>query len=152
MVHYRLATHSDLPQVSGLLCEIMQSHNVEPPGEPALSECLTKILASQDHLFLVAERDDRLVGLCALLFSMSTWSAAPTCEIQDLIVTDSQRRQGLGRGLVDAASELAKARGCVRLFMLAEYWNLDAHAFYRRLGLAEETHLDFERDLRLPLA
>jgi hypothetical protein len=42
----------------------------------------------------------------------------------------------------------ARARGCSRLFLLAEPWNLEAHAFYRSLGLSEKTCLYFERDLR----
>ncbi len=48
---------------------------------------------------------------------------------------------------MSAAEAIARARGCSRLFLLAESWNLDAHAFYRSLGLAEKTCLYFERDL-----
>lgn len=150
MVRYRLAGPADLPQVLELLHEIMEFHGIVPPADTELSTCIGTILDSKDHCFLVADQDGRLLGMCALLFSMSTWSAGPTCELQDLIVTASQRGQGVGRGLVDAASEMARQRGCARVFMLAEYWNLEAHAFYRRLGLAEETNLDFERDLRAP--
>ena len=148
MVLYRRAVHSDLPKIIALLREIMEHHGVTPPAPAGLSACVAAILDSDHHGFLVAEEQGRLLGMCALLFSMSTWSAAPVCEVQDLVVTRDARGRGIGRALVDAASRLAQERGCTRLFLLAEYWNLPAHAFYRRLGLAEETNLDFERDLR----
>ncbi len=86
--------------------------------------------------------------MCALVFSISTWSASPVCELQDVIVTEEYRREDVGRGLIAAAEEIARARGCSRLFLLAESWNLGAHAFYRSLGLSEKTCLYFERDLR----
>jgi GNAT superfamily N-acetyltransferase len=151
MTLYRRAVQSDLTQVIALLREIMEFHEVVPPRAADLSACVATILASQDHMFLVAEEDGRLLGMCALLFSTSTWAAAPVCEIQDLIVTKQRRGDDVGRGLVEAAGEIARARGCTRLFLLAEYWNLQAHAFYRSLGLAEKTCLDFERDLRAEL-
>jgi GNAT superfamily N-acetyltransferase len=151
MTLYRRAVQSDLTQVIALMREIMDFHEVVPPHAADLSACVATILASQDHMFLVAEEDGRLLAMCALLFSMSTWSAAPVCEIQDLIVTKQRRGDDVGRGLVEAAGEIARARGCTRLFLLAEHWNLQAHAFYRSLGLAEKTCLDFERDLRAEL-
>jgi GNAT superfamily N-acetyltransferase len=85
--------------------------------------------------------------MCALLFTISTWSASLVCELQDVIVTEHYRRESVGQGLVAAAEEIARARGCNRLFLLAESWNLGAHAFYRSLGLQEKTCLYFERDL-----
>jgi N-acetylglutamate synthase-like GNAT family acetyltransferase len=151
MTVYRRAVQSDLTQVLALLCEIMEHHDVTPPPAADLSECVTTIIASPDHMFIVAEENGRLLGMCAVLFSMSTWSAAPVCEVQDLIVGKKTRGADVGRSLVEAAGALARARGCTRLFLLAEYWNLQAHAFYRSLGLAEKTCLDFERDLRDPL-
>jgi len=151
MITYRPAVPADLPQITALLREIMEYHDVPPPEAAALDACVTAILGAKEHLFLVADEEGRLVGMCALLFSMSTWSAAPVCEIQDFVVTRSRRRQDVGRGLMQAADAIARGRGCVRLFLLAEYWNLDAHAFYRRLGLSEQTCLDYERDLRTDL-
>jgi GNAT superfamily N-acetyltransferase len=96
---------------------------------------------------LVAESQGDLVGMCALIFSYSTWSATLVCELQDVVVTASHRRSRVGQGLVNAAEAVARARGCDRLFLMAEAWNLEAHAFYRGLGLAEKTCLYFERDL-----
>jgi N-acetylglutamate synthase-like GNAT family acetyltransferase len=151
MIIYRRAALSDLDQVLALLRELMEYHDVVPPQAAALSDCVCAILGDQDHMFLVAEQDGRVIGMCALVFSLSTWAAAPVCEVQDLIVTREHRGSGLGRGLVQAAGESARARGCTRFYLLAEYWNLQAHAFYRRLGLAEQTCLDFERDLRIGL-
>ena len=95
----------------------------------------------------VAVPAGRIVGMCALVFTVSTWSAATVCELQDVIVTEGYRREDVGRGLLAAAEETARARGCSRLFLLAESWNLGAHAFYRNARMMEKTCLYFERDL-----
>lgn len=151
MITYRQATQSDAEQVLSLLEEIMAHHGVTPPEPARLQVTLSVISAAPDHTLLVAEADGHLVGMCALLFSESTWSASPVCELQDVLVTQGHRRTDVGRGLVQTAEGLARARGCSRLFLLAESWNFDAHAFYRSLGLAEKTCLYFERDLRSDL-
>jgi GNAT superfamily N-acetyltransferase len=152
MITYRRATLPDTPHVLALLEEIMEHHGVALPEPDRLSATVSAIQDAPDHLLLVAEDGGRLVGMCALIFSQSTWSASLVCELQDVLVTLSHRRSDVGRGLVETAEEIARARGCSRLFLLAEYWNLDAHAFYRSLGLAEKTCLYFERDLRAGLS
>lgn len=126
----------------------MAHHGVVPPEPERLSAVVSTIIAARDHMFLVAEDEDDLVGMCTLVFSQSTWSAALVCELQDVVVTQDHRRAEVGRGLMRTAEEVAQARGCSRLYLLAEYWNLDAHAFYRNLGWAEKSCLYFERDLR----
>jgi GNAT superfamily N-acetyltransferase len=157
MITYRPATQSDVPAVKSLLAEIMRLHGVSPPGPDRLAAVVDAILsapaqgpddrAAPHHSILVAESRGRTIGMCALVFSLSTWSAAPVCEVQDLVVAEGHRRGDVGRGLIEAAQDVARDRGCTRLFLLAESWNLDAHAFYRSLGLAEKTCLYFERDL-----
>jgi GNAT superfamily N-acetyltransferase len=147
MITYRQAVSSDAAQMLSLLAEIMEHHGVTPPEPERLGATVSAILASSGHLLLVADSRGSLVGMCALVFSQSTWSASLVCELQDVLVTRSHRRSEVGRGLIQAAEAIARDRGCKRLFLLAEYWNLDAHAFYRDLGLTEKTCLYFERDL-----
>ncbi|MBC7293961.1 MAG: GNAT family N-acetyltransferase [Thermoleophilia bacterium] len=147
MVTYREATAQDTAALLDLLREIMAHHGVPAPGDKHLVAVVQQVLAAPHHVFLVAEVEGAVVGMCNLIFSFSTWSAAPVCEVQDLVVTKSFRRQGIGRGLLEAAARMARTRGCRRLFLLAEVWNLEAHRFYRAAGMSEKTCLYFEQDL-----
>jgi GNAT superfamily N-acetyltransferase len=147
MITFRQAAPTDTARLLPLLGEIMEHHGVVPPAPDRLAATVNAILASPSHSLLVADSQGDLVGMCALIFSYSTWSASLVCELQDVVVTASHRRGRVGRGLVSAAEAAARARGCDRLFLLAEAWNLEAHAFYRGIGLAEKTCLYFERDL-----
>jgi len=148
MITIRPAGPADLAQVVSLIHELMHHHGVQPPDTVSLTASVSAIFKASDHVLLVAEEEGRAIGLCALLFSISTWSASPVCELQDVLVTEDRRRADIGRGLIEHAQQIARTRGCARFFLLAEYWNLEAHAFYRSLGLSEKTCLYFERDLR----
>jgi N-acetylglutamate synthase-like GNAT family acetyltransferase len=150
MIVYRQATPADVPAILDLLREIMSHHGVAPPDPRRLAAAVSGIISSSDHCFLIADAEGGVIGMCALLFSISTWSASPVCELQDVVVTASHRREDVGRGLINAAERVARARNCTRLFLLAEGWNLGAHAFYRNLGMDEKTCLYFERDLSAP--
>ncbi len=153
-VVFRPAQPQDLAGIESLLVEIMTHHGVQPPSEAGLRETIRRILEGAgattrpDHCFLVGEQAGEVVACCALLFSLSTWSAGERCELQDVVVTGRRRGEGIGRRLIDAAAGIARARGCVYLFLTAEAENLSGHAFYRSLGLHEKAVLYFERDLR----
>ena len=149
-VIYREATAEDAGALGALLLEIMDDHGARPPASDKLALVIRDVLAAADHTFMVAEAGGRIVGMCALIFSLSTWSAAPVCELQDVIVARSARRAQIGRGMLRAAERLAKERGCARLFLSAESWNLGARAFYSELGFSEKTCSYFERDLLAP--
>ena len=147
MITYRQATTADSAEVVSLLAEIMQHHGVAVPDASSLDSVVRSALDSAYHSFLLAQDGEVVVGMCALVFTYSTWSAALVCELQDVVVREESRRTSVGRGLLLAAEEVARLRGCARLFLLAESWNLAAQAFYRSLDLSEKTCLYFERDL-----
>jgi GNAT superfamily N-acetyltransferase len=149
-ISYRFAGPGDAANLVALLQEIMAEHSVVSPERDRLLEALDSVLAAGgQHRFLLAETLQGIVGMCAMLFSMSTWSAAITCELQDVVVTATARRHGVGRAIVETAARLAQEEGCRRIVLLAEAWNLEAHAFYRALGFSEKTCLVFERDLQV---
>lgn len=145
---YRPASARDVPDMIGLLRQVMEHHEVAPPPPATMRRTLTTLLASSTHhRFLVAAGPDGLVAMCALIFTTSTWAADRACELQDVVVARDARGQGVGRALLDAAATLARQEGCNRLVLTSEAWNLGAHAFYRELGFEEKTCVYFERDL-----
>jgi GNAT superfamily N-acetyltransferase len=147
-MHYRRATAADLGALADLLAEIMTIHGLDPPANDRLVGVLETAMAQPSHEFLLAvDEVGQVVGSCALLFSISTWSLGPACELQDVIVTQSRRGAGVGKGLLAAAETTARERGCARLSLTTEAWNFGAHDFYRRLGMTEKTCLYFETDL-----
>lgn len=146
-ISIRTASESDIPALIGLLEEIMIHHAVSPPSRDALTSVFHRIFGSTDHVFLAAASPEGVVAACSLIFTLSTWSAAPVCEVQDVVVTARYRGAGVGRALLTAAERHARDRGCARLFLSAESENLGGHAFYRSLGLREKAILHFERDL-----
>lgn len=75
MIKYRLATPADIPQLLALLREIMEHHGTVPPEPERQTATIATILEAPDHLLLVADDDGRLIAMCALIFSQSTWSA-----------------------------------------------------------------------------
>ena len=125
----------------------MAHHGAQPPPDRSAPRDPAGRPRSPPHLFLVAEAGGAIIGACSLIISLSTWSAGRVCEVQDVIVRSRDRDSGVGRRLLEAASVAAAERGCVRLFLYAEPFNLGAHAFYRSLGLSEKTALYFERSL-----
>ena len=85
---------------------------------------------SADIAGLVAEQDGTLVGLAHLLFHPSTWSLAPTCYLEDLFVARTARGSGAGKGLIEAAATLARARGADRLYWHTQEFNAPARSLY----------------------
>jgi len=88
---------------------------------------------------LVAESEVRIVGLVHYLFHRSTNLLQPTCYLQDLFTLPSERGRGVGRALIEAVYERAKAAGSKRV-----YWHThETNAAGRRLYDKVAEHLGF---------
>lgn len=144
---FREAVPRDTPGIVALLGEIMDHHGVTAPPLAELDDVVSRILAAPQHTFFLAVAGTRVVGMCALLFSLSTWRAVEVCEFQDVVVAEKERSSGVGRRLLAAALDFARERGCAWAFLTAESWNLSAHTFYRSQGFQEKAVMYFEYDL-----
>ena len=58
---------------------------------------------------LVAERDGRLLGLAHYMFHRSMIAIENVCYLQDLFTVREARGQGVGRALIEAVAQHAKA-------------------------------------------
>jgi GNAT superfamily N-acetyltransferase len=83
---------------------------------------------------LVAERDGTVLGLVHYLFHRSTIQIAPTCYLHDLFTTDDARGQGVGRALIQAVYERAKAAGVPRVYWQTHETNTIAMQLYNKVA------------------
>ena len=79
---------------------------------------------------LVAELDGSLLGLTHYLYHRSTTSIAPNCYLQDLFTAEEARGKGIGRALIEAVYERARAAGAPRVYWLTHHTNETARRLY----------------------
>jgi GNAT superfamily N-acetyltransferase len=82
----------------------------------------------------VAESDGRVVGLAHYLFHRSTILLAPTCYLQDLFTEAAQRGKGIGKALINAVYDEARAAGVSRVYWHTHETNQTARKLYDQLA------------------
>ena len=109
-------------------------------GTTALAEEITRMTwgrffdADEPVHALVAERNGRLVGLAHYLFHRSTVSLGPNCYLQDLFADAALRGQGVGRALIAAVAERARAAGASRVYWMTHETNTAAMRLYDKVA------------------
>lgn len=86
---------------------------------------------------LVAEIDGRVVGKLELFIGFKSVHGR-FGMIRRFVVHEDFRGQGVGRALLDAATERAQDLGCSFIELSVDVTNPEPHAFYRREGFVED--------------
>jgi GNAT superfamily N-acetyltransferase len=114
-------------------------------GETALPVEITqatwgRFLDSAEPVFaLIAERDQKIVGLVHYLFHRSTIYLQPICYLQDLFTLPSERGRGVGRALIEAVCKEAAAAGSGRVYWHTHETNAPGRILYDKVA----QHLGF---------
>jgi GNAT superfamily N-acetyltransferase len=109
-------------------------------GVTALPESITEstwerfFSASEPVHALVAEDDRRVVGLAHYLFHRSTTRLNDVCYMQDLFTAENQRGLGIGRQLILAVYEAARAAGSSRVYWQTQVTNEAGRALYDKVA------------------
>lgn len=94
---------------------------------------------------LVAEQNG-VIGVLAWHVTPVLHRPKPVGRITMMVVADGERRRGVGRALVEAASAEMRSKGCGLTEVTSNVDLSGAHGFYRRLGF-ERTSYRFAKAL-----
>lgn len=136
----RHAIKSDMPQVLELIKELAIFEK-EPDAVEITVADLEREGFGENPLFtcFVADTstslstDSEIVGAALVYFRFSTWKGR-TLHLEDLIVKEEKRGQGIGEALYKQVMQFAYDRGLKRVAWDVLDWNTGAIRFYERSG------------------
>lgn len=100
----------------------------------------------QGLVFTVAfDAQDRCLGVAGWRV-MDTLTSVRKLFIEDLVVDDGHRSEGVGEAILHHLEERAKALGCRHVDLDSGHHRADAHRFYERLGY-EDISRHFRKSL-----
>jgi GNAT superfamily N-acetyltransferase len=83
---------------------------------------------------LVAEEEGKMVGLVHYLYHRSTTRLHDICYLQDLFTEPRLRGLGVGRRLIHAVYDAARAAGCTRVYWQTQVTNQAGRALYDKVA------------------
>lgn len=136
----RPCEEKDLPVVLDLITQLA---DVATGGKDFdinhFCELFSKMSARPDaYANYVYDVNGNVAGFLSMVFYMTFFHRVGTAQVNELVVADGYRGQGIGQALMKAAEEEAHKRGMDELEVGTEKENVKAQAFYRKYGFGEE--------------
>jgi len=128
----RPAVKDDMSRVLELITELAIYENAEEQVSNSVEQLIEDGFGENPTFECrVAEKDSEVVGFAIFYTSYSTWKG--NClYLEDLLVTESERRSGIGKLLFDEVLSIAKERGAKRFEWQVLDWNEPAINFYKK--------------------
>ena len=99
------------------------------------ADALRRLVSAETNTILIARNADAIVGtLTLVIFSIPTGLRA---WIEDVVVDESARGQGVGAALTEEALRIARAAGVRTVDLTSRPERAAANRLYQRLGFAQ---------------
>jgi len=129
----RRAGEADAAAIARLLHDFNTEYEDYTPGVAALTERLSELLADGAITVLLAGSPPS--GFALFRLRPSLWTKANDAYLEELYVVPAQRRQGIGRALLNAAIEAARQAGADHFELTTGETDTEARALYESAGL-----------------
>ena len=137
-------TDQDFRQLSELYQQLI-------PNEVSLSkmkEVFDRNKDNPNHIVLAAKIDGRLVGsLLAVICEMMFGQCKSFMVVEDVIVDESFRGNGVGKALMGYVELLAKQHNCSYIMLITDFDRIDSQKFYKSLGYKTDEYRAFKKHL-----
>ncbi|MBI3961910.1 MAG: GNAT family N-acetyltransferase [Deinococcus sp.] len=143
-IRIRGATEADFPAVNRMISQLSKK------PLPRLSEHFAAMLvAASEELgthFLVLEVDGDVAGMLTMV-GYTTMVYGRVARIEDILIDERYRRQGLGEKMLEYALNLARKSRAVRVEITGSPERQAARALYEGMGFTERAASVLVRDL-----
>ena len=133
-ISIRRAGPEDAAEIARLLHDFNEEYSEPTPGVAALTESSRQLLEQGEMTVLLAGAGPD--GIALLRFRPSLWTAGPEAHLQELYVVPSLRGQGIGRALLTATIEAARAAGASGLDLNTGETDTAARGLYESFGFS----------------
>jgi ribosomal protein S18 acetylase RimI-like enzyme len=130
----RQAEVEDAPGIARLLHDFNSEYEEPTPGVEELTRLLLPLLAEEEISVLLAGEEPE--GLALLRFRPAIWSSGLEAHLQELYVVPAHRGRGIGRALLEAAIEFARAHGAVGIDLNTGETDTAARSLYESMGFS----------------
>jgi len=130
------AEHSNAEAIYNLICEL---ENCEL-DKSAFIEIFDKNLGNKDIQYLVSKQGNDIVGFISIYMHYLLHHASKIAEIQELIITERYKSQGIGSMLFAKAKETAKENGCSQMEVCCNLRRNKSHLFYEKQGMEKTSY------------
>lgn len=131
----RILAGVEIRQVAAVDDIMAASHLFDAPPEPSASH---RFVADDRHHLLVAYADDGTPAGMVTGVEMTHPDKGTEMFLYELGVDEAYQGQGIGKALVAALADLARAQGCFGMWVITDEDNVAALATYRRAGGVSE--------------
>lgn len=130
----RRAGEADAAVIARLLHDFNTEYSEPTPPPDVLAERIRQLLAAGQTAVLLGGADP--CGLAVLRFRPSLWTSGLECYLAELYVAPDRRGHGLGRALMEAAMDLARAEGADYMDLGTSEDDVAARGLYESLGFS----------------
>ncbi len=147
-VDLREATSVDAPAIVALTRALASVIGVVTPVDEAY---VREYLASTGSGILVADDSGEVIGLLSYSLRPSLVHAGRSCLIEELVLTQTAQRRGIGAQLVEDLLRHAAGWGCIEVSVTTLAGQRGAIDFYKARGFSDdavflEKHLGAEEE------
>ncbi|HIJ95899.1 MAG TPA: GNAT family N-acetyltransferase [Desulfuromonadales bacterium] len=130
----REATSTDIPGILSLYAQLGQDDgSVLPVAEAEI--IFEKIRSYPDYWIYLAIMGDRPVGTFALLIMDNiAHMGIKSAILEEVVVSEELRGQGIGTKMMDYAHDLCRQAGCYKMTFSSNLKREAAHRFYESIG------------------
>ena len=131
----RFATREDVPVIVSLIRELAVYEKLEHLATATPERLEVELFGAKPTCeCLIGEQDGQPQGFALFFHNFSTFLCRKGLYLEDLFVRPSARGTGLGKQLLQRLAQIAVERECGRFEWSVLDWNVDAQAFYQRMG------------------